>query len=157
QKAGRDDLDYLNPPAAATASRELGNTSGELARLVASLRERVEDGDSFVSVPIPSVAASDPRSAQAAAAAYQQEREIVDTRLVRKVTVAEKGVPFGELCRKLSGITGIALTANRRVSEDKITVFCRERPLRDVMRQISALFGFTWLRSGTEGAYEYEL
>src|SRR5207248_2333873 len=49
------------------------------------------------------------------------------------------------------------VTANRRVADDKVTVFCKERPLRDIMRQISSLFGFTWLRSGKEGEFEYEL
>jgi hypothetical protein len=37
------------------------------------------------------------------------------------------------------------------VADDKITLFCKDRPLRDVMRQISTLFNFTWERSGGEG------
>ncbi len=156
-KPQQDDLAYLNPDVVASASGSAKRSSQNLAMLEAALRGRLRAGDDFVSVPVPSVAGGDQRAVQAAATAYQKEREIVDARLVRKVTLAEKGVSFSDLCRKLTSIAGIQLTANRRVADDKITVFCRERPLRDIMRQISSLFGFMWLRSGSEGAYEYEL
>src|SRR5439155_7008956 len=36
-------------------------------------------------------------------------------------------------------------------------LFCKELPLREVMRQLGHPFGYTWLRSGTPGKYRYEL
>src|SRR5205085_6782497 len=53
--------------------------------------------------------------------------------------------------------TGIQLTAGPSVADEKVTLFCAKLPLRDVMRQLSRPFGYTWLRSGTPGQYRYEL
>src|SRR5262249_44044996 len=94
-----DDLKYLNAESPAISSSTHW-PSDELARLEANIRNRVKGGDDFVTVPIPQSAGSDQRSMAAAAASYQKEREIVDARLVRKVTIGEKGVSFNELCRK---------------------------------------------------------
>ena len=33
------------------------------------------------------------------------------------------------------------------MADEKVTVFCERLPLRDVMRQLSRPFGYTWLRS----------
>ena len=38
-----------------------------------------------------------------------------------------------------------------------MTLFCEKLPLREVMRQLSRPFGYTWLRSGKPGEYQYEL
>src|SRR5436305_3383720 len=38
-----------------------------------------------------------------------------------------------------------------------MTLFCEKLPLREVMRQLSRPFGYTWLRSGNPGMYRYEL
>src|SRR5262249_27851288 len=44
------------------------------------------------------------------------------------------------------------------VADEKVTLFCEKLPLREVMRQLSRPFGYTWLRSGKEGGdYRYEL
>src|SRR6202008_1057483 len=54
--------------------------------------------------------------------------------------------------------TGIRLSAGPSVADEKVTVFCEKLPLRDVMRQLSRPFGYTWLRSKKEsGDYCYEL
>src|SRR5204863_3814109 len=62
-----------------------------------------------------------------------------------------------DLCEKLKADTGIDLRAGNSVADEKVTVFCEKTPLRDVMRQLSRPFGYTWLRSGTPGQYRYEL
>jgi hypothetical protein len=43
------------------------------------------------------------------------------------------------------------------VADEKVTLFCKAVPLREVMRQLSRPFGCTWLRSGRPGQYHYEL
>src|SRR5439155_10456554 len=53
--------------------------------------------------------------------------------------------------------SGVSLTAGASVADEKVTVFCKQMPLRDVMRQLSRPFGYTWLRSGKEKEYRYEL
>src|SRR5205823_12364441 len=86
-----------------------------------------------------------------------REAEIVDGRLERKVSVRSKGGALGDLCHALQEETGIRLEAAPEVADEKVTFFCRERPLRAVMRAVSSLLGFTWQRSGAAGRYGYEL
>src|SRR5204863_4425598 len=62
-----------------------------------------------------------------------------------------------DLCEKLKADTGIDLRAGPSVADEKVTLFCEKLPLREVMRQLSRPFGYTWLRSGTPGQYRYEL
>src|SRR5207245_8214285 len=48
--------------------------------------------------------------------------------------------------------------AGPSVADEKVTLFCDKLPLREVMRQLSRPFGYTWLRSRKEGGeYRYEL
>jgi hypothetical protein len=82
-----------------------------------------------------------------AAAPEKREAAITDSRLTRKVTLAFKGTALSDLCDHLRAETDIALTAGRSVADEKVTLFCRETPLRDIMRQLSRPFGYTWLRS----------
>src|SRR5713226_8044083 len=77
------------------------------------------------------------------------EKEVVDSRLTQKVTCAFKGMALSDLCDQLRADTGIQLTAGPSVADEKVTVFCEKLPLRDVMRQLSRPFGYTWLRSRT--------
>jgi RNA polymerase sigma-70 factor (ECF subfamily) len=85
-------------------------------------------------------------------------KEIVDGRLTQKVTLAFKGTALSDLCDHLRSETGIYLTAGASVADEKVTLFCKAMPLRDVMRQLSRPFGYTWTRSKREGGeYRYEL
>jgi len=88
------------------------------------------------------------RAAAGAAGLMLAEQEIIDDRLTRKVTLALKGTPLSDLCQQLRSETGIQLTAGPSVTDEKVTLFCEKLPLRDVMRQLSRPFGYTWLRSG---------
>src|SRR5206468_5021418 len=58
---------------------------------------------------------------------------------------------------KLKNDTGIHLAAGPSVMDEKVTLFCEKLPLREVMRQLSRPFGYSWLRSVTPGQYRYEL
>jgi RNA polymerase sigma-70 factor (ECF subfamily) len=87
----------------------------------------------------------------------EPEREIVDSRLTQKVTCAFKGTALSDLCEQLKSGTDIRVTAGPSVADEKVTLFCEKLPLREVMRQLSRPFGYTWLRRGTPGQYRYEL
>jgi RNA polymerase sigma-70 factor, ECF subfamily len=93
----------------------------------------------------------------AGAPSPQNPAEIVDDRLTRKVTLAVKAIALVDLCERLLKETGIALTAAPSVADEKVTLFCKSMPLRDVMRQLSRPFGYTWLRQGKAGEFRYEL
>src|SRR5205085_6824048 len=81
------------------------------------------------------------------AAAPQSEAEIIDDRLTRKVTLAVKATALTDLCEQLHRDTGIALAAGPSVADEKVSLFCEKLPLREVMRQLSRPFGYTWLRT----------
>jgi RNA polymerase sigma-70 factor (ECF subfamily) len=78
----------------------------------------------------------------------EPEKEIVDPRLTQKVTCAYKATALSDLCEKLQADTGVHLAAGNSVADEKVTLFCEKLPLREVMRQLSRPFGYTWLRSG---------
>lgn len=154
----QDDLAYVNADTAETAALWRHVPASEMDALAARLQKSVRDGDDFVKVPFPYLASlQDKQAVNTATETYKKEAAIVDARLLHKVTLACKGISFTELCRMLRDETGIAFTANRSVADDNLTVFCTEMPLRDLMRRINRLFGFTWFRDGEEGAYRYEL
>jgi RNA polymerase sigma-70 factor, ECF subfamily len=87
----------------------------------------------------------------------ETEKEVVDSRLTKRVALAFKGTALSDLCEHLRADTGVRLAAGPSVADEKVTIFCPELPLREVMRQLSRPFGYTWLRSGTAGQYRYEL
>jgi RNA polymerase sigma-70 factor (ECF subfamily) len=88
----------------------------------------------------------------------ETEKEIVDSHLTQQVTLAFKGTAFSDLCEHLRGESGVQLVASPSVADEKVTLFCEKLPLREVMRQLSRPFGYTWLRNRTEGSeYRYEL
>src|SRR5262249_53331985 len=88
---------------------------------------------------------------------YRREAAVTDTRLACAVAVQAKGTALADLCNRLRADTGIHLVAGNSVADEKVTVFCEKMPLRDLMRQLSRPFGYTWLRSGKPGEYHYEL
>jgi RNA polymerase sigma-70 factor, ECF subfamily len=85
------------------------------------------------------------------------EKDVVDERLTKKLTLAVKATALADLCAHLASETGIKIVAGASVADEKVTLFCKQMRLRDVMRQLSRPFGYTWLRSGTVGEYRYEL
>ena len=117
--------------------------------------ETTRKGDDFITLPLPQIAGQGAQAIWAAIAVYQQQAIVVDARLARKVRLGVKAIALSELCKQLSEETGIVLTTSPRVADDNVTLFCNPRPLRDIMRQLSAHFGFQWQREGQEGASVY--
>jgi hypothetical protein len=120
-------------------------------------RGPVVETDDFVTVPLPLLVDASGTQIADAVAQHRREVAVTDARLARPVSVAQKGVALSDLCQWLRGETGIHLAAGRSVADEKVTLFCRERPLRELMRQLARPFGYTWLRSGKADAYQYEL
>ncbi|HLJ54046.1 MAG TPA: hypothetical protein VKT77_03350 [Chthonomonadaceae bacterium] len=82
---------------------------------------------------------------------------MLDARLSAKLTLGVKSVAFADLCRQLSAMAGIDCTAADDVADDKITLFCTDRPLHLVLREIAEHFEFEWRREGTAPAFRYVL
>jgi hypothetical protein len=124
-------------------------TPDEWAVLEQRVRRTMPVGDDFVQVPFPRLAAADERQIATALQNYRREAAVVDARLAREVTVRQKAIALSDLCERLRNETGIHLAAGPSVADEKVTLFCQKQPLRDVMRQLSRPFGYTWLRSGS--------
>jgi hypothetical protein len=131
----------------------------------ADQRQRIEERiwraihvrEEFVSLPFPRIAGRSGRLIAEAVESYKQQAAIVDPRLSREVTAAFKGMALSDVCDRLRSDTGIPLSAGPSVADEKVTLFCEQMPLRQVLRQLARPFGYTWLRSGTPGMYRYEL
>jgi hypothetical protein len=154
---GGDDLAVINQAPETVLRQWTSVSSEEWERLEAQVRRTVRVRDDFVSIPFPRLAAASQRQIAQAVEGYKKEAAVVDARLSRQVTLQAKGMALSDLCEGLREQTGIRLTAGRSAADDKVTVFCKQTPLREVMRQVNRLFSFTWLRSGKEGEYRYEL
>jgi hypothetical protein len=153
----RDDLAFLNAHPGIGSRPWVEQSADAQACIEAQVRRQVRVRDDFVQVRFPRLAAVSPQQVAAAAESYKREAAVVDTRLDRAVTVAAKATALSDLCEQLRAGSGIRLIAGRSVADEKVTVFCEKLPLRDVMRQLSRPFGYTWLRSGKTGEYRYEL
>jgi hypothetical protein len=121
------------------------------------VRRAVRVRDDFVRIPFPQIAATSDRQIAEAVQSYEREAAIVDPRLAREVTLQQKATALSDLCEELRADTGIQLRAGPSVADEKVTLFCKKMPLREVMRQLSRPFGYTWLRSGKAEEYKYEL
>jgi hypothetical protein len=111
------------------------------------VRAAVRVRDDFIQIPFPRIAALSDRQIAQAVESYKREAAIVDPRLSHEVTCAFKATALSDLCDQLRRESGIQLTAGPSVADEKVTLFCEKLPLRDVMRQLSRPFGYTWLRS----------
>jgi hypothetical protein len=152
-----DDLEYLNGQPVRDSGRWAVLSLNGLQRLEEQVRGSVSLRDDFITIPFPRLAATSPRQVAAAAESYKREAAVVDARLAREIAVAAKGMALVDLCERLKAESGLQLVASRSVADEKVSLFCRKTPLRDVMRQLSRPFGYTWLRSGKPGEYKYEL
>jgi hypothetical protein len=113
--------------------------------------------DDFVQIPFPLLVSNSDAQVGEAVASHRREEAVVDDRLHRTVAVRQKAVALSDLCAQLRAETGIELSAGASVADEKVTLFCRRTPLREVMRQLSRPFGYTWIRSGRQPEYRYEL
>lgn len=154
-RGNTDDLDYMNANLELVLHRWVPSASAAGAARAA--RAPVGKTDDFIYVEPPRIASTNPGAVRPAAEQYQRDRAIVDARLERKISLGAKGISLSDLCSRVTDETGVHLRAGRAVADEKITLFCEKQSLRDIMRQISHLFGYRWARSGEEGAYRYEL
>jgi hypothetical protein len=129
----------------------------EWEQIEARVRRQVRVRDDFVQISFPRLASVSDRQIAEAAESYKREAAIVDARLAREVTCAFKATALSDLCDRLRSDTSIQLLAGNSVADEKVTLFCEKLPLREVMRQLSRPFGYTWVRSKKADEYRYEL
>jgi hypothetical protein len=153
-----DDLVYVNRDPEGAIHQWERLRPDEWEKIEARVRRDVRVRDDFVTIPFSRLASTSERQVAQAVESYKREAAIVDPRLSHEVNCAFKATALSDLCDQLRSETGIQLSAGSSVTDDKVTLFCEKMPLREVMRQLSRPFGYTWLRSKREGGdYRYEL
>jgi hypothetical protein len=80
-----------------------------------------------------------------------------DPRLGRRVTLQLKGESVDDFCAVLEARTRVPLRAAPGVADEKISVFVKERPAREVMGAVARLRGGRWAQTAGAGADGYEL
>ena len=80
-----------------------------------------------------------------------------DKRLDVKLDIAVKSTNMKDLFTDIRKATGVNVVVAKELSGERPIVFFHDKPLRDVMTEISALYGYFWLAKGKEGAWTYEL
>lgn len=82
---------------------------------------------------------------------------LTDSRLDKRVKVFVKSKNVKQLFAELSAKTGVKIVAAHDLWGERPIIYFHKRPLRDVMTEVSGLFGYHWFVTGKPGAYEYEL
>jgi hypothetical protein len=87
------------------------------------------------------------------------EAALIQERRARRirVTVGAKATALADLCEQLRIETGLPLSAEASVADDKVTIFCRQMPLRAVMRQLCRSLGYDWVWRKKDDAGHLEL
>ena len=152
-----DDMAYLDADGFDAYTQRVAAFVRTDADTLALELPELKGADSFVEVALPKLAGANAAADSAALRAYQDEKAISDPRLQKRVTLAKKAVSFGDLLEAIAKETGINISATRSVADDKLTVFCKDKPLRDLMRLVTQHFGFTWERTGSEPEFVYRL
>lgn len=87
------------------------------------------------------------------------EARLIQERRARRirVTLAVKATALAELCEGLREETSLPLWAEGSVADEKVTIFCRQMPLRHVMRQLSQSLDYAWVWGKKEDGGHLEL
>jgi hypothetical protein len=80
-----------------------------------------------------------------------------NARLEQAIRVSSPGISVRELLGRISGATGVALTAEAGAGESKLILYGPPRPLRDVLGDIAELFGHRWVRRQVGAEIRYLL
>ena len=85
-------------------------------------------------------------------------QEIIDdSRLDKRIKVFVKSKNLKDLFEELSAKTSVRVRASREIAGERAIIYFHDRPVRDVMTEVSGLFGYYWLVKGKPGEYSYEL
>lgn len=88
----------------------------------------------------------------------KQPKEILtDTRLDKHVKVFVKSKNLQQLFGELTAKTGVKTQVSQSLRGERAIIYFHDRPLRDVMTEVSNLFGYYWSVDGTPGHYRYGL
>jgi hypothetical protein len=84
--------------------------------------------------------------------ATAQETVLTDDALHKPITVWQRLASLAEVLEDIRNQTGVPLRCQDALRETKLTVYVQNRPAREILEQIAALFGLRWRRD-EDGGY----
>jgi hypothetical protein len=66
--------------------------------------------------------------------------------LARPVSVEAVSEPLGDLLPRLGRSLGVTLEASRETQDEKVTLFAKERPAREILGRLAEFFDYSWVR-----------
>ncbi len=80
-----------------------------------------------------------------------------DARLATRVSVESKGLPVDQLVRELSKSTGVKLSCDTKVGDERLVAFIPSGSLAQVMRGVANLYRCAWIADEEVGTLTYRL
>ena len=80
-----------------------------------------------------------------------------DSRLDKHVKVFVKSKNLQQLFSELTAKTGVKVQVSQQLRGERAIIYFHDRPLRDVMTEVSDLLGYYWSVDGVPGHYRYGL
>jgi len=95
-------------------------------------------------------------SAGAARAEVDQRTMLLDTTpgLNKQITLNLRAASLREVLDKIQAATGVKLRPDRDIAEDKVTIWVKEKPAKDVLRAIAHCFNLCWAEAEV-GSFTY--
>jgi len=78
-----------------------------------------------------------------------------DERLTTPISLEIASAPLSDLARRLRSATGVEIVIPEAVALHAVAVYCSEKPLADVMRQMARLLDIGWQTSEQAGRIVY--
>jgi|GEM_PF-2458537 len=76
--------------------------------------------------------------------------------LTKPVTLTTRAASLKEILTKVQALTGARMRPSRDIAEDKATIRVKDRPAREVLRELARCFDLCWSeKQGTDGSYLY--
>ena len=85
-------------------------------------------------------------AATCARSATDDDPLTADARLDRAVTVAAPLATLGTVLEQLSQQSGVTLSADSAIAEETVVAIVRDRPARELMKQLALALGYSWKR-----------
>lgn len=74
-----------------------------------------------------------------------------EERLARPIVISVKEQPLVDVVARVGKETGVALAASEEVADERVTLFARQRPARELLTHIAQHLDYSWVRQMRRG------
>ena len=92
-----------------------------------------------------------------AASAARPDPLATEERLARPLNIALREEPLADFLAQVQRETGVALEAAEETADERVTLFARGRPARELLERVAEHLDYTWVRESRNGSPAYRL